>query len=69
MTMSNHQLAGSLSKKTLTTEEKIKLLDANKKPRQSWKQLVSKSLLLQAKLSLKLFLWLLGRGKGYYGYA
>ena len=69
MTMSNHQLAGSLSKKTLTIEEKIKLLDANKKPRQSWKQLVSKSLLLQAKLSLKLFLWLLGKGKGYYGYA
>ena len=29
MTMLKHQLAGSLSKKTLTIEEKIKLLDAN----------------------------------------
>ena len=28
-----------VKKKTLTIEEKIKLLDANKKPRQSWKQL------------------------------
>ena len=39
MAMSKHQLAGSLSKKTLAIEEKIKLLDANKKTRQSWKQL------------------------------
>ena len=39
MAMSIHQLAGSFSKKTLTIEEKIKLLDANKKPRQSWKHL------------------------------
>ena len=32
MDMSKHQLVGSLSKKkTLTIEEKIKLLDANKK--------------------------------------
>ena len=33
------QIAGSLSKKTLTIEEKIKLLDANKKARQSYRQL------------------------------
>ena len=33
--MSNHQLAGSLSKKTLTLEGKIKLLDANKERKQS----------------------------------
>ena len=33
--MSNPQLAGSLSKKSLTTEEKIKLIDANKK--EPWK--------------------------------
>ena len=39
MAMSKHQLAGSLSKKTLTIEEKIKLLNANKNARQSWKQL------------------------------
>ena len=39
MTMSNHQLAGSLSKKTLTIEEKIKLLDANNQTRQSCRQL------------------------------
>ena len=39
MAMSKHQLAGSLSKKTLTVEEKIKLLDANKKTRQSCRQL------------------------------
>ena len=39
MAMSKHQLAGSLSKKTLTIEEKIKLLDANKKTRQSCRQL------------------------------
>ena len=31
MAMLKHQLAGSLSEKTLTIEEKIKLLDANKK--------------------------------------
>ena len=37
--MLKHQLAGSLSKKTLTIEEKIKLLDANKKTRQSCRQL------------------------------
>ena len=30
MAMSKHQLAGSLTKKTLTLEGKIKLLDANK---------------------------------------
>ena len=35
MAMSNPQLAGSLSKKSLTTEEKIKLIDANKK--EPWK--------------------------------
>ena len=39
MTMLKQQLAGSLSKKTLTTDEKIKLLDANKKIRQSCRQL------------------------------
>ena len=39
MAMSKHQLAGSLSKKTLTIDEKIKLLDANKKTRQSCRQL------------------------------
>ena len=39
MAMSKHQLAGSLSKKTLTIEEKIKLLDASKKTRQSCRQL------------------------------
>ena len=39
MTMLKHQLASSLSKKTLTIEEKIKLLDANKKTRQSCRQL------------------------------
>ena len=37
--MLKHQLAGSLSKKTLTIEEKIKVIDAKKKTRQSWKQL------------------------------
>ena len=37
--MLKHQLAGSLSKKTLTIEEKIKVIDAKKKARQSWKQL------------------------------
>ena len=35
MVMSNPQLAGSLSKKSLTIEEKIKLIDANKK--EPWK--------------------------------
>ena len=39
MTMWKHQLAGSLSKKTLTIEEKIKILDGNKKTRQSCRQL------------------------------
>ena len=39
MAMSKHQLAGSLSKKTLTIEEKIKHLDANKKTTQSCRQL------------------------------
>ena len=39
MTMWKHQLAGSLSKKTLTIEEKIKILDGNKKIRQSCRQL------------------------------
>ena len=37
--MSKHQLASSLSKITLTIEEKIKLLAANKKTRQSCRQL------------------------------
>ena len=35
MVMSNPQLAGSLSKKSLTIEEKIKLIDAYKK--EPWK--------------------------------
>ena len=35
MVMLKLQLAGSLSKKTLTIKEKIKLLDASKKTRQS----------------------------------
>ena len=38
-TMLKHQLAGSLSKKTLTIKEKLKLLDANKKTAQSCRQL------------------------------
>ena len=33
MAMPKHQLSGSLSKKTLTIEEKIKLFDADKKTR------------------------------------
>ena len=33
MAMPKHQLAGSLSKKALTIEEKIKLFDADKKTR------------------------------------
>ena len=37
--MSKHLLTGSLSKKTLIIEAKIKLLDANKKTRQSCRQL------------------------------
>ena len=37
--MSKQQLAGSLSKKTLTIEEKVKLLDTNKKARQSCRQI------------------------------
>ena len=37
--MSKHQLAGSLTKKTLTLEGKIKLLDANKERKQSCRQL------------------------------
>ena len=40
MVMSKHQLAVSVSKKKMfTIEEKIKLLDANKKTRQSCRQL------------------------------
>ena len=39
MAMSKHQLAGSLTKKTLTLEGKIKLLDANKERKQSCRQL------------------------------
>ena len=39
MAMSKHQLAGSLTKKTLTLEEKIKLLDPNKERKQSCQQL------------------------------
>ena len=37
--MSKHQLAGFLTKKTLTLEGKIKLLDANKEKKQSCRQL------------------------------
>ena len=37
--MSKHQLAGSLTKKTLTLERKIKLIDANKERKQSCRQL------------------------------
>ena len=37
--MSKHQLAGFLTKKTLTLEGKIKLLDANKERKQSCRQL------------------------------
>ena len=39
MAMSKHQLAGSLTEKTLTLEGKIKLLDTNKERRQSCRQL------------------------------
>ena len=39
MSMSKHKLASSLSKKTLTIEEKIKLLDDYNKKRQSFRQL------------------------------
>ena len=39
MAMSKHQLAGSLTKKTLTLEGKIKLLDANKERKRSCRQL------------------------------
>ena len=39
MAMLKHQLAGSLSEKTLTIEEEIKLLDANKKERQICREL------------------------------
>ena len=39
MAISKHQLAGSLTKKTLTLEGKIKLLDANKERKQSCRQL------------------------------
>ena len=39
MEMPKHQLAGSLSKKALTFEEKIKLLDFNKETKQSCRQL------------------------------
>ena len=38
--MSKHQLADSLTKKTLTLEGKIKLLDANKERKQNCRQLV-----------------------------
>ena len=38
--MSKHQLAGSLAKRTLTLDRKIKLLDANKERKQSCRQLV-----------------------------
>ena len=37
--MSKHQLAGSLTTKTLTLEGNIKLLDANKESKQSCRQL------------------------------
>ena len=39
MVMSKHQLAGSLTKKTLTLKGKIRLLDANKERKQSCRQL------------------------------
>ena len=39
MAISKHQLAGSLTKKTLTLEGKIKLLDTNKERKQSCRQL------------------------------
>ena len=39
MAMLKHELASSISKKTLTIEEKIKPLDADKKTRQSCRQL------------------------------
>ena len=39
MAMSKHQLEGSLTKKTLTLEGKIKLLGANKERKQSCRQL------------------------------
>ena len=39
MAMSKHKLAGFLTKKTLTLEGKIKLLDANKERKQSCRQL------------------------------
>ena len=39
MAMSRHQLAGSLTKKTLTLEGKINLLYANKERKQSCRQL------------------------------
>ena len=39
MAMSKRQLTGSLTKKTLTLEGKIKLLDANKERKQSCRQL------------------------------
>ena len=39
MAMSKHQFAGSLTKKTLTLEGKIKLLDTNKDRKQSCRQL------------------------------
>ena len=40
MAMSKHQLAGSLTKKTLSLEGKIKLPDANKERKQRCWQLV-----------------------------
>ena len=39
MVMSKHQLAGSLTKETLTLEGKIKLLDTNKERKRSCRQL------------------------------
>ena len=39
MAMSKHQLASSLTKKSLKLEGKIKLLDANKERKQSCRQL------------------------------
>ena len=39
MAISKHQLAGSLNKKTLTLEGKVKLLHANKEKKQNCRQL------------------------------
>ena len=43
--VSRHQLAGSLIKKTLTIGEKIKILDASKRTRQSCRQLADQFLI------------------------